>query len=82
MSLLEMPMRQQEARVPRLVQFLGCRHVVRNATKGHNLGRPFESRLHIEYFTDSHLSQLRSPNDLDCCFMAVLSWRKHLDPEL
>ena len=27
---------------------------------------------------DARLTQLRSPDNLDCCFMAVLSWRKPL----
>ena len=33
-------------------------------------GRPFESRLHIDYNT-----QLRSTSDPHCCFMAILSLR-------
>ena len=41
-----------------------------------NTGRPFESRLHIDCFSNNHLSQLRSASDIDCCFMAILSWRK------
>ena len=36
-------------------------------------GHPSESRLHIDYYTDNHFSQLRSASDLDCCFMAILS---------
>ena len=47
-----------------------------------NMGRPCESRLHIDYSTDSHHSQLRSADDLDCCFMAILSWKTHQDQEL
>ena len=41
-----------------------------------SMGRPFKSRLHIDHFTDNHLSLLRSAGDLDCCFMAVLSGRE------
>ena len=40
------------------------------------MGLPFESRRQIHYSIDNHFSQLRSPDDLDCCFMAILSWRK------
>ena len=39
-----------------------------------NTGRPFERRLHIDFSTNHHSSQLCSASDLDCCFMAVLSW--------
>ena len=47
-----------------------------------NTGRPFERRLHIDYYTNSHFSQLISANDLDCCFMSILSWENHQDPDL
>ena len=30
-----------------------------------NMGRPFESRLHINYYTNNHFSQLSSASDLD-----------------
>ena len=36
-------------------------------------GHPFESKLHIDYSTKNHFSQLSSANDLDCCFMALVS---------
>ena len=40
-----------------------------------NMGRPFESRLHhIDDNTNNRFSQLRSAGDLNCCFMATLSW--------
>ena len=39
-----------------------------------NTGRPFERRLHNDYYTNIHFSKLSSANDLDCCFMAILSW--------
>ena len=41
-----------------------------------NTVRTFESRLHIDYSTNNHFSQMSSASDLDCCFMAILSWRK------
>ena len=41
-----------------------------------NTGRRYDSRLHIDYHTNSHFSQLCSADDPDCCFMAFLSWRK------
>ena len=36
-------------------------------------GRPFESRLHIDYHNKKHSLHISSANDLDCCFMAILS---------
>ena len=39
-----------------------------------NTRRPFESRFHIDYHTNNKFSQLSSASDLDCCFMAILSW--------
>ena len=50
--------------------------MVREMQRVVNTGRPFESRLHIDCFSNNHLSQLRSASDIDCCFMALLSWRK------
>ena len=46
------------------------------------MGRPFESRLHIDYSINNQFSQLRSPDDLECCFMAILSWRKPSGPRI
>ena len=47
-----------------------------------NEGRPFESRLHLDSHTHNHFSQLISASDLDCCFMAILSWRKPHGPRI
>ena len=44
------------------------------------MGRLSERRLHIDHFTDNHLSQLRSASDLDCYFMAILSGREPPGP--
>ena len=41
-----------------------------------NMGLPFENRLHFDYSTNYHPTQLHAANDINCCFMAVLSWRK------
>ena len=38
-----------------------------------NEGCPFETRLHIEYFSNDHFSQLSSESALDCCFLAIHS---------
>ena len=45
---------------------------------------PLESRLHIDFHTTNHSYHLGSASDLDCWFMAILSWRRknHLDPVL
>ena len=56
--------------------------VLREMQREINTGRTFESRLHIDYSTNNHSSQLRSVIDLDCCFMAFPTWVKHLDPGL
>ena len=45
------------------------------------MGRPLESRLHFDYYSNNHLSQLRSTDYLDFCFMAFLSWVNDLDQE-
>ena len=45
-----------------------------------NMNRPFQSRLHCDYSTNNHHSQLRSTDYPDCCFMAILSWRILLGP--
>ena len=45
-----------------------------------NTGQPFENRLHIDYSTKIHPSQLHAADDLDCCFMVILSWRKPVGP--
>ena len=39
-----------------------------------NTGHPFESKLHIDFSTNDHPPQLHAADDLDCCFMAILSW--------
>ena len=42
--------------------------------------QPYERRLHVDYLTNHHPLQLRAAGtpkeDLDCCFMAILSWGK------
>ena len=47
-----------------------------------NTGRPFESRLHIDYFFQNHFSQFRSASDLDYYYMTILSWWKPLGPRI
>ena len=47
-----------------------------------NTGHPFESKLHIDYSTNNHPTQLHAANDIDCCFMAILSWRKTAGPRI
>ena len=56
--------------------------MLREIHRAVNAVRTFESRIHVDYSTNNHSSQLTSAGDLDCCFMAILSWRTHLDPEL
>ena len=47
-----------------------------------NLGLPFENRLHIDYSTNNHPTQLHAANDIDCCFMAILTWGKPAGPRI
>ena len=47
-----------------------------------NEGRPLESRLHIDSYTNNHFSQLSSASALDCCFMAILSCGKPRGPRI
>ena len=47
-----------------------------------DIDRLLESRLHIDYWTNKHNSQLRSTDYPDCCFMAILSQRKPLGPRI
>ena len=39
-----------------------------------NTGHPFERKLHIDYSANCHPTQLHAANDIDCCFMDILSW--------
>ena len=47
-----------------------------------NTRRPFESRLHIDYYTNNHFSQLSSASDLACCLLAILSRGKPPGPRI
>ena len=81
MSLLEMPTRQhtsttksKSTKICTILQLPLCKE--RCHVRSIRYARTFKSRLHIDYSTNNHSSQLRSASDLDCCFMAILSWRK------
>ena len=56
--------------------------ILREMQREVNTGRPFESRLDLDVYTNNHYSQLRSASDLDCCFMAVLSLGKPHGPRI
>ena len=56
--------------------------MLREMRREDNAGRPFESRLHIDCSTNNHSSQRSSASDLDCCFMAILSWRNPPGPSI
>ena len=47
-----------------------------------NTGHPFESKLHIDYSANNHPPQRHAADDLDCWFMAILSWRKPVAPRI
>ena len=47
-----------------------------------NMERPFESKLHIDYLTNNHHSQLLSTDYPDCCFVASSHVENRPDPEL
>ena len=46
-----------------------------------NMGRPCESRLHIDYNTNNHFPQLGSAGDLDCASWPFSHEENHLDQE-
>ena len=54
--------------------------MLRETQREVNTGRPFESRLHVDYSTNDQSSQLRAADDLDCCLMAIFLWRKPAGP--
>ena len=39
-----------------------------------NVGLSFQNRLHIDNSTNNHPTQLHAASDIDCCFVAILSW--------
>ena len=49
-----------------------------------NTGQPFENRLHIDYSSSTHSSPPRSTQQmiLTVDFMAILSWRKPVEPRI
>ena len=47
-----------------------------------NTGQPLENRRHIDYSTNIHSPQLYAADDLDCCFMAILSCKKPVGPRI
>ena len=47
-----------------------------------NMGLPLENKLHIDYSTNNHPTQLHAANDINCCFMAIQSWRKPVGPRI
>ena len=72
----------QKAGVPRSAQFFSCPHAERDMKREVKTGRPLESRLHIDCHNKNHFSQLRSASDLDCCLMAMHSFRKQPGPKI
>ena len=47
-----------------------------------NMELPLEGRLHIDYSTNNHPTQLHATNDIECCFMAILSCGKPVGPRI
>ena len=47
-----------------------------------NMGLPFENRRHMNYSTSNHPTQLHAANDINCCFMAILSRGKPAGPRI
>ena len=46
------------------------------------MGLPFENKLHSDYSTNNHPTQLHAANDINCCFMAIQSWGKPVGPRI
>ena len=55
--------------------------ILREMQREVNTGRRYECRLHIDYHTNNHFSQLGSADDIDYCFKTILSRRNRRDPE-
>ena len=73
----------QKARAARSARFLSCRH----AKRGCNVRSIRDTHLKagftlMNYSTNDHPTQLHAANDIDCCFMAILSWRKPGGPRI
>ena len=47
-----------------------------------NTGHPCGSKLHLDYSTNNHPPHLHAGDDLDCCFMIILSWGKPVGPRI
>ena len=56
--------------------------MLREMQRDVNTGHPFGSRAHIDYSTNNHPPQFHAADDLDCCFVAVLSWGKPVGPRI
>ena len=84
MSLREMPTPQHTSKFYEMqglhdsIVALMLREMQREVNTGH----PFECRLHLDYSTNNHPTQLHAANDLDCCFMDFFSWRKPVGPRI
>ena len=63
----------KKKRIPRSIQFLSGYHAMREMQREVNMGLAFENRLHMNYSTSNHPTQLHAANDIDCCFVAILS---------
>ena len=50
--------------------------MLRDAARGQHGDTHVKADFRLIFYHNQHFSQLRSANDLDCCFMAILSWRK------
>ena len=50
--------------------------MLREVQREVNTGHQFGSRLHIRNSTSNHPLELHAADDLDCCFMVILSWGK------
>ena len=63
----------QKSGVPRSARYSSVAVMLREMQREVNTGHPLESRLHSDYSTNNHPPQHHAADDLDCCFMAILS---------
>ena len=86
MSLVEMPMQQQtnitRNRSTKICTTPRFPFILREMQREFNMNRQLESRLHIDYSTNNHHSQLRSTDYPDCCFVSILSGGKRPGPRI
>ena len=84
--IAELPTRQHanttKSRSTKICTFFSVAVMLRVMQREVNTGHRYECRLHLLIITQKSFSQFRSASDLDCCFVAIPSWRKSPGPRI